>query len=67
MLEPKIILELTAGEASALRQLLHIAVQARGLEVAEVALHLNKRLTEAAGVVAQQPTTNGSAAKVEVQ
>ena len=43
-----ITIELTAGELSALKQLIHFATQARGMEVAEAAVVLCKKLDEAA-------------------
>jgi hypothetical protein len=56
MMEPKITLELTIGEATALRELLQVATQARGLQVAEAALHLNKKLTDAVSIPPNQET-----------
>jgi hypothetical protein len=53
MMEPKITLELTVGEANALRELLQIATQARGLQVAEAALYFNKKLTDAVSIPPQ--------------
>lgn len=38
-------IEFSADEIKALQQLLHIAVQARGLEVAEAGLHFARKLT----------------------
>lgn len=41
-------LELTEGEASALKQLIHFATMARGMEVAEAAVVLVRKIDEAA-------------------
>lgn len=56
-MEPKINLELTVGEAAALQQLIHFAVCDKGMEVAEAAVVLNKKLTMA--VQAANPGLNG--------
>ena len=40
-------LTLTRNEIAALRQLIHIAVQARGMEVAEAGVVLTKKLADA--------------------
>lgn len=56
-MEPKINLELTVGEAAALQQLIHFAVMDKGMEVAEAAVVLNKKLTMA--VQTANPGLNG--------
>lgn len=56
-MEQKINLELTVAEASALQQLIHFAVMDKGMEVAEAAVVLNKKLTMAAQ--AANPNLNG--------
>lgn len=52
------IVELTVTELSALSQLIHFAVQARGMEVAETAVVLVKKLQAAA---AQKPPSGDQA------
>lgn len=45
----------TTGEAAALQELLHVAVQARGLQVAEAAVVLSRKLTEAQKAAHEPP------------
>ena len=47
-IEKTITITFTEGEAVALVQLIHLAVQARGLDVADAAVFLRKKITEAA-------------------
>jgi hypothetical protein len=58
--EPRITVDFTIQEVTVLQQLLHIAVQARGLEVAEAALHINRKLQIAAGTVRPDQTARQS-------
>jgi hypothetical protein len=46
--EPKVSIEFTMTELNGLAQLLHFAVQARGMEVAEAAVLLGRKLQAAA-------------------
>ncbi len=46
--EKNITVTFTEGEAVALVQLIHLAVQHRGLDVADAAVFLRKKITEAA-------------------
>lgn len=43
----KVLVEFTGAELKALQQLLNIAVQSRGLDVAPVAIILNQRIEKA--------------------
>jgi hypothetical protein len=68
--EPIITVTLSIGEATALRQLLHFALQARGLDVAEAALHFTKKLETAVESLQAQgnpvsKTGNGSDQRAE--
>jgi hypothetical protein len=47
------IIELNDQEATVLRQLLNLAVKAGGLEVAEAAVVIDKKIVEAARAAAQ--------------
>lgn len=47
-MEPNITIELTGQEATVLLQLIHLATQARGMEVAEAAVILTKKIQDAA-------------------
>lgn len=47
-MEPNLTIVLTGQEATFLLQLIHIATQAKGMEVAEGAVVLTRRLQEAA-------------------
>ncbi len=46
--EKTVTITFTEGEAVALVQLIHLAVQARGLDVADAGVFLRKKITEAA-------------------
>lgn len=61
----KIAMEWTAAEIAATRQLLHEAVRARGMEVAEFAVVLNKKFEAALAEHqrAQQQAANGGGAR----
>jgi len=54
--EPKVSVEFTMAELNGLAQLLHSAVQARGIEVAEAALFISRKLQAAAETL--QPPEN---------
>ena len=50
-----IVVNLTLPEIDALKRLIHFAVQARGMEVAEAGVVLVKKLDEAVNEVKQYP------------
>lgn len=52
-MEQKVTLEFTLAEIGVLRQLIHIATQARGLEVAEPAVAINQRISAAVNSIVQ--------------
>jgi hypothetical protein len=65
--EPKVTLDFTIRELSVLQQLLHIATQARGLDVAEAALFINRKLQAAAGTVQPTPARQSNGGSLGVQ